>query len=96
MLPVAGSSILSLLFAPLLGRRVNKAYLIGGGLAVSVAGLVILTQVQPGMSPAVLILGWSVINVGAGPFVQPFPGGPSHVYRFITGSAPHITGLGWK
>jgi DHA2 family multidrug resistance protein-like MFS transporter len=69
MLPVAGTSILSLLFAPLLGRRVNKAYLIGGGLAVSVAGLVVLTQVRPGMSPAVLILGWSVINLGAGPFV---------------------------
>ena len=29
--------------------------------------------------------------------VQPFPGGPSHVYRFITGSAPsHICRLGWK
>ena len=29
--------------------------------------------------------------------VQPFPGGPSHVYRFISGSAPgHICGLGWK
>lgn len=69
MLPVAATSILSLLFAPLLGRRFNKAYLIGGGLVVSVAGLVILTQVQPGMSPAVLILGWSVINLGAGPFV---------------------------
>jgi DHA2 family multidrug resistance protein-like MFS transporter len=69
MLPVAGSSILSLLFAPLLGRRVNKAYLIGGGLVVSVLGLVVLTQVEPGMSPGVLILGWSVINLGAGPFV---------------------------
>jgi MFS transporter, DHA2 family, multidrug resistance protein len=69
MLPVAAASIVSLLFAPLLGRRLNKAYLIGGGLVVSVAGLVILTQVQPGMSPAVLILGWSVINLGAGPFV---------------------------
>jgi len=29
--------------------------------------------------------------------VQPFPGGPSHVYKFISGSAPgHICGLGWK
>ena len=29
--------------------------------------------------------------------VQPFPGGPSHVYGFIRGSAPgHICGLGWK
>jgi DHA2 family multidrug resistance protein-like MFS transporter len=69
MLPVAASSIVSLLVAPLLGRRVNKAYLIGGGLIVSVAGLAVLTQVRPGMSPAVLILGWSAINLGAGPFV---------------------------
>ena len=29
--------------------------------------------------------------------VQPFPGGPSHVYGFISGSAAgHICGLGWK
>jgi DHA2 family multidrug resistance protein-like MFS transporter len=70
MLPVAASSIVSLLFAPLLGRRMNKAYLIGGGLVVSVAGLVVLTQVEPGMSPAVLIFGWSLINLGAGPFVS--------------------------
>jgi DHA2 family multidrug resistance protein-like MFS transporter len=69
MLPVAASSIVSFLLAPLLGHRVNKAYLIGGGLIVSVAGLVTLTRVEPGMSPAVLILGWSVINLGAGPFV---------------------------
>ena len=28
--------------------------------------------------------------------VQPFPGGPSHVYRFITGTGGSICGLGWK
>ena len=29
--------------------------------------------------------------------VQPFPGGPSHVYKFITGSAPSpMCELGWK
>jgi dipeptidase E len=29
--------------------------------------------------------------------VQPFPGGPSHVYRFISGSAPSpMCELGWK
>jgi len=29
--------------------------------------------------------------------VQPFPGGPSHVYPFISGSAPSpMCGLGWK
>jgi dipeptidase E len=29
--------------------------------------------------------------------VQPFPGGPAHVYRFITGSAPSpMCELGWK
>jgi len=28
--------------------------------------------------------------------VQPFPGGPSHVYRFISGTAPSpMCGLGW-
>src|SRR5215218_10877514 len=29
--------------------------------------------------------------------VQPFPGGPSHVYRFITGTqGGPMCGLGWK
>src|SRR5213080_428835 len=29
--------------------------------------------------------------------VQPFPGGPSHVYRFISGSAPSpMCELGWQ
>src|ERR1051325_11777365 len=29
--------------------------------------------------------------------VQPFPGGPSHVYRFISGSTfSPMCGLGWK
>jgi dipeptidase E len=29
--------------------------------------------------------------------VQPFPGGPSHVYRFISGTTRHpMCGLGWK
>jgi dipeptidase E len=28
--------------------------------------------------------------------IQPFPGGPSHVYRFISGIGSHMCGLGWK
>ena len=28
--------------------------------------------------------------------VQPFPGGPSHVYRFISGIGSNVCGLGWK
>jgi dipeptidase E len=28
--------------------------------------------------------------------VQPFPGGPSHVYRFINGVGSRMCGLGWK
>ncbi len=28
--------------------------------------------------------------------VQPFPGGPAHVYRFISGSVGNMCGLGWK
>src|SRR4249919_642549 len=28
--------------------------------------------------------------------VQPFPGGPSHVYRFISGTGGSICGLGWE
>ncbi|MGZ8702256.1 MAG: Type 1 glutamine amidotransferase-like domain-containing protein, partial [Gaiellaceae bacterium] len=28
--------------------------------------------------------------------VQPFPGGPSHVYRFISAVGGSVCGLGWK
>jgi dipeptidase E len=28
--------------------------------------------------------------------LQPFPGGPEHVYRFISGAGSYMCGLGWK
>jgi len=69
MLPATAASVVSFLLAPLLARRIRPAYLIGGGIAVSVTGLLLLTQVGTSSGPAVLVLGWAVINLGAGPFV---------------------------
>lgn len=70
MLPAVAASILGFLVSPLLARRVRPAYLIGGGLAVSVAGLTVLTQVPAAAAPALVITGFTLINLGAGPFVS--------------------------
>jgi DHA2 family multidrug resistance protein-like MFS transporter len=69
MLPVSAGSIVSLVCSPLLARRFRPAHLIAAGLVVSIAGLLVITQVGTGSSPVRLILGWVIINVGSGPFV---------------------------
>jgi len=69
MLPAVGCATVSFLTAPLVARRVRPARLIGAGLAVSVGGLLLLTQVdaQSGVTP--LIAGFALVNLGAGPLV---------------------------
>nr|MDT0666502.1 MFS transporter [Micromonospora sp. DSM 115978] len=72
MLPAVGASVVSFLFAPLLARRIPPGYLVGGGLAVSVCGLLAVTQADAGGSGgdlAVLVAGFALINFGAGPIV---------------------------
>jgi DHA2 family multidrug resistance protein-like MFS transporter len=69
MLPAVGASVVTFLVSPLLARRIRPAYLIGGGLAVSVTGLLLLTRVgaEGGLAP--LVVGFAVVNLGAGPLV---------------------------
>ncbi|NUT36237.1 MAG: MFS transporter [Hamadaea sp.] len=81
MLPAVAASILGFLVSPLLARRVRPAYLIGGGLAVSVAGLTVLGFVPASPAPALVITGFVLINLGAGPFVSLGTG-------LVVGSAP--------
>jgi DHA2 family multidrug resistance protein-like MFS transporter len=69
MLPVMAASIVAFGISPVLAQRVRPAYLISGGILLSVAGLLLLTQVPTGRHPLFLIVGWSIINLGAGPFV---------------------------
>ncbi|MBO3750180.1 MFS transporter [Streptosporangiaceae bacterium NEAU-GS5] len=69
MLPVMAASGVTFLASPLLARRFRPAYLIGGGILVSIVGLVLFTQVGDEYGPALLVTGWSIVNLGAGPFV---------------------------
>ncbi|MFI9551333.1 MFS transporter [Nonomuraea endophytica] len=69
MLPAVAANGVSFLLSPLLARRVRPAYLIGYGLAVSVTGLLVITQVDAVSGPLTLAAGWILINLGAGPLV---------------------------
>jgi MFS transporter, DHA2 family, multidrug resistance protein len=69
MLPAVIANSVSFMVAPILARRYRPAYLIGGGLGISVIGLLILTQVDSVSGPLTLSIGYAVIAVGAGPLV---------------------------
>jgi DHA2 family multidrug resistance protein-like MFS transporter len=69
MLPSIIVNTASFLVSPILARRYRPAYLIGGGLTISVAGLLILTQVDTVSGPLTLAIGFAVIFLGAGPLV---------------------------
>ncbi|MBE8525357.1 MFS transporter [Amycolatopsis sp. H6(2020)] len=67
VVPAALASIVGTTSAPALARRVPRAYLMGAGLALSAAGLVILAQVTPGSGVGVVIAGGVVMSLGFGP-----------------------------
>jgi DHA2 family multidrug resistance protein-like MFS transporter len=69
MLPAVLANTVSFMVSPLLGRKYRPAPLIAGGLAISVAGLVIYTQVQADSGPLGLAIGFALIFLGAGPLV---------------------------
>jgi DHA2 family multidrug resistance protein-like MFS transporter len=68
MLPAIAASVLAFQIAPRLARVTRLGWLIGGGLVLTVAGLVVLTQVGPNDVPTV-ILGFVLFSLGAGPLV---------------------------
>jgi MFS transporter, DHA2 family, multidrug resistance protein len=69
LLPGMVTSIVSFQLAPLLARRVRPANLIGAGLAVTVGGLLVITQSSPASGPTVLMIGFAITCLGAGPLV---------------------------
>jgi MFS transporter, DHA2 family, multidrug resistance protein len=81
MIPAMVGSVVGNLGAPLLARRMRPAYVIGGGLVVSVAGLLTLTQAGPHDGLPQVVLGFALINLGAGPLV-------ALATDLIVGSAP--------
>ncbi|WP_405149246.1 MFS transporter [Sphaerisporangium sp. NBC_01403] len=69
MLPAVATSIAGALLSPILARRVRPAYLISGGMAVGVAGLLAITQAGPQHGLVAVALGFALTNLGGGPMV---------------------------
>ncbi|HEY8597733.1 MAG TPA: MFS transporter [Thermomicrobiales bacterium] len=66
-LPSAAGFIVGSQLAPLIGRRVRPALVIGTGLAAAAVGLVVLLGVQPSGGLAPLVLSSLVISLGLAP-----------------------------
>ena len=80
-LPSAGGLILGSNLAPQILRRVRPAYVIGAGLAMAAAGLVLLTQVGGPADLAILVVASCVISLGLAPVF-------TATTDLIVGSAP--------
>ena len=70
VLPAVGASVIAMFVSPLLARRIRPAYLIAGGLVVTVAGLLLVTRIGPAYGPVLLAVAWAVSSIGAGPYVS--------------------------
>ncbi|MGX7827306.1 MFS transporter [Actinokineospora sp. 24-640] len=81
LLPGMAISTLSAIGSQLLARRYGPGYLIAGGLAIVVVGLLMVTQVEADSSPALLIAGFAVWCLGGGPLL-------SLGVNLIVGAAP--------
>jgi MFS transporter, DHA2 family, multidrug resistance protein len=68
LVPGMVASTISFQVSPLLARRIRPAYLVAGGVAISVAGLVVMTR-SGTSGAAVLIVGFMVSCFGTGPLV---------------------------
>jgi MFS transporter, DHA2 family, multidrug resistance protein len=66
LLPAAGALIIASLAAPMVARRVRPGTVVMGSLLVSVLGYVLIAQVGSVGGPALLIIGFVLVYVGAG------------------------------
>jgi len=80
-LPSAGGLILGSNLAPQILRRVRPAYVIGAGLAMAAAGLVLLTRVGGSADLAILVVASCVVSLGLAPVF-------TATTNLIVGSAP--------
>ena len=68
MVPGMLAAIFSFQISPLLARRIRPAYLFSGGLLVSVAGLLVITQSgEPSGTP--VVIAFALMSFGGGPLV---------------------------
>jgi DHA2 family multidrug resistance protein-like MFS transporter len=70
LLPGMVAAMVSFQVSPLLGRRIRPVPLFPIGLAITVAGMLILTRSGADSGPAVLVIGFAVSCLGAGPLVS--------------------------
>ncbi|WP_394770748.1 MFS transporter [Lacisediminihabitans sp.] len=68
-LPSVLGSLTSFGLSPVLARRIRPAYLISGGLALSVSGAVVAAQVTPSSGILPLVIGFTLVSIGSGPLV---------------------------
>ncbi|ABP55162.1 MFS transporter [Salinispora tropica] len=69
LLPAVLANAVSFIVSPLLARRFRPAHVIGVGLAISVSGLLVLTQTDAMSGPTTLVTGFTLVLFGAGPLV---------------------------
>ncbi|MFB7468455.1 MFS transporter [Streptomyces sp. NPDC056224] len=69
LLPGMAASILSITVSPMLARRIRPAFLIAGGLALVVAGFVVLLRAEADSGTAYLVVGWALNGLGGGPLM---------------------------
>ncbi|SDQ30644.1 MFS transporter [Thermostaphylospora chromogena] len=78
-LPGAGVTIIGTVVAPVVARRVRPAYLISGGLVLSLIGLVLMSQITSGVPP--MIGAQALVMFGMSPLM-------AVGYNMVIGSAP--------
>ncbi|MGH3481945.1 MAG: MFS transporter, partial [Nocardioidaceae bacterium] len=67
--PSAAGVIVGSTLAPWLARRIDRAVIIGYGLALSAVGYAVLTRVDGSHALAVLVVGAVVVSAGLGPMM---------------------------
>ncbi|MBM7789110.1 MFS transporter [Tenggerimyces flavus] len=70
LVPGMVAAIIGFQVAPLLARRIRPAFLFAGGLAVSVCGMLIVTQASATDGLVLVMIGFAVTSIGAGPLVS--------------------------
>jgi DHA2 family multidrug resistance protein-like MFS transporter len=68
-LPTVAAMTVSSQVSPLLARRFRPAALIGGGLMISVIGLLVIARADAASGLPAVVAGWVLINLGSGPLV---------------------------
>ncbi|KRC60857.1 hypothetical protein ASE14_07785 [Agromyces sp. Root81] len=79
--PAAVVGLAGFVVAPLAARRIRPGFVISAGLALTVVGLLVMTQISPASGPWPLILGFSLVSFGAAPL-------PTLGTNLIIGSVP--------